>query len=83
MKFVGKLLPHVISNVWLIGIIGTPFSQRYLKFNLFFEKFRDGTMKSPVIVLVSITLDFLSFVDETFNVYYSYKSPFFKDIALN
>lgn len=83
VKLVGKLLPQVISRVWLMGIMGTPFSHRYLKFSLLFEKFRDGTMKSPVMVLVSITLDLRSFAEDTFRVYCSYKSPFFMESALN
>jgi hypothetical protein len=43
-KLVGKELPQVISSVWPIDIMGTPFSHRYLKLSLFFEKFRLGTM---------------------------------------
>jgi len=54
-----------------------------LKFNLFFEKFNEGTIKSPLMVDVSITLDFLSLAEETFNVYYSVIIPFFIDKALN
>lgn len=83
MKLVGKLDPQVISRVYDIGYIGTPFSQRYLKFNFYLEKLRLGTIKSPWIVQVNKGTAFLSFADETFKVYYSVKTPFFKDKALN
>ena len=63
--------------------MGTPFSHKYLKFNLFLEKFKEGTMKSPVIVEVNITFDLRSLAELTFKVYYSVRIPFFIDKALN
>jgi hypothetical protein len=66
-----------------MGCIGTPFSHKYLKLSFCFEKFRLGTIKSPVIVLVSRGTAFLSFAEETFKMYYSFIVPFFKDSALN
>lgn len=44
---VGKGPPFVISSVFEIGIEATPFSQRYLKYNLASEKFNYGVINSP------------------------------------
>lgn len=82
-KFVGRELPQVISKVQVIGTICTPFSHKYLKLSLFLEKFKLGTIKSPVIVLVSIIVDLRSFPAATLRVYYSVKRPFLRDKALN
>jgi hypothetical protein len=83
VKLVGKEDPHIISKVYEMGIMGTPFSHKYLKFNLFLEKFKEGTIKSPVIVEVNMTFDLRSLAELTLSVYCSVKMPFFIDRALN
>jgi len=80
---VGKGPPFVISSVFEIGIEATPFSHRYLKYNLASEKISWGVMNSPYTVVLYTVLGFLSPPTITLQAHVSIIFPILKELALN
>lgn len=80
---VGKGPPLVISKVFVIGIEGTPFSHKYLKYSFGSEKIRPGVINSPYTDVLYTVLGFLSPPTVTLHCHVSIILPILNEFALN